>query len=167
MSEDSDNRPYRPCVGLMVINRQGSVFVGNRIDTPGDHWQMPQGGIDEGEEAHEAAMRELAEEIGTNKARILAESENWLSYDLPRELSRKIWKGRYRGQTQKWFLLLFEGEDSDVRLDAHHPEFSEWEWMPLDQLTHRIVPFKRDTYECVVAEFAPRVREFLASGDES
>ena len=165
MSNSGDNRPYRPCVGLMLINRLGEVFVGNRIDTPGDHWQMPQGGIDEGEAPDVAAMRELAEEIGTDKARILAESETWLSYDLPRELSRKIWQGRYRGQTQKWFLLLFDGEDSDVRLDSHHPEFSEWQWTPLDELTRLIVPFKRDTYELVVAEFAPRIKNFLVAED--
>lgn len=161
MGADTDNRPYRPCVGLMLINRTGDVFVGNRIDTPGDHWQMPQGGIDDGETPAQAALRELAEEIGTDRVRILAESENWLSYDLPRELSRKIWKGRYRGQTQKWFLLLFEGEDGDVRLDAHHPEFSEWQWTPLSELSRQIVPFKRDTYDQVVQEFAPHVREFL------
>lgn len=156
-----DTRPYRPCVGLMLVNDRGEVFVGNRIDTPGAHWQMPQGGIDEGESPRDAAMRELEEEIGTGKARILAEAEDWHAYDLPRELSRKIWKGRYRGQKQKWFLLAFEGEDSDIRLDAHYQEFSEWQWAPFDQLTDLIVPFKRDTYAKVTAEFRSHVSDFL------
>lgn len=157
MMDQEDDRPYRPCVGLMVINEKGHVFVGNRIDTPGDHWQMPQGGIDKDEEPSDAALRELKEEIGTDNAVILGETREWFSYDLPRELSRKVWKGQYRGQTQKWFLLLFKGEDSEIALDAHHPEFGDWQWVALDRLPSLIVPFKRDTYERVVTEFAPLV----------
>ncbi|WP_420548550.1 RNA pyrophosphohydrolase [Curvivirga sp.] len=157
----TDDRPYRPCVGLMLINDRGDVFVGDRIDTPGAHWQMPQGGIDEGETAEVAALRELEEEIGTAKARILAESEDWYAYDLPKDLSRKIWKGQYRGQKQKWFLLAFEGDDSDIRLDAHYQEFSDWQWAPFDELTDLIVPFKRDTYEKVTAEFRSFVTDYL------
>lgn len=159
--DQQDDRPYRPCVGLMVVNEQGHVFVGNRIDTPGDHWQMPQGGIDDGEDPADAALRELKEEIGTDNAVILGESESWYSYDLPRELSRKVWKGRYRGQTQKWFLLLFRGQDREIVLDGHHPEFGEWQWVSLDRLSDLIVPFKRDTYDRVVAEFEPLIRTHL------
>ena len=159
MSKQEDSRPYRPCVGLMLVNRDGNVFVGNRIDTPGEHWQMPQGGIDKGEEPHEAALRELAEEIGTDKARIIAETTEWHAYDLPAELSRKVWKGRYRGQTQKWFLLYFEGEDTDIRLDAHQQEFGAWKWAPLDRLQDMIVPFKREIYAKVTDEFAPLIAE--------
>ena len=158
MSDLEDTRPYRPCVGLMLINRDKQVFVGNRIDTPGDHWQMPQGGIDAGEEPAEAALRELAEEIGTGKARIIAESRDWFAYDLPVELSRRVWKGKYRGQTQKWFLLCFDGEDADIRLDAHTQEFAAWRWAPLDRLQEMIVPFKRKIYGRVVAEFEPMIR---------
>ncbi|MTI10343.1 RNA pyrophosphohydrolase [Curvivirga aplysinae] len=157
----TDDRPYRPCVGLMLINDRGDVFVGDRIDTPGAHWQMPQGGIDDGETAEVAALRELEEEIGTAKARILAESEDWYAYDLPKDLSRKIWKGRYRGQKQKWFLLAFEGDDGDIRLDAHYQEFSDWQWAPFDELTDLIVPFKRDTYEKVTTEFRSFVTDYL------
>lgn len=164
--DQQEDRPYRPCVGLMVVNGAGHVFVGNRIDTPGDHWQMPQGGIDEGEEPAEAALRELKEEIGTDNAMILGESENWYAYDLPRELSRRVWKGRYRGQTQKWFLLLFRGDDSDIVLDSHHPEFSEWQWVALDRLSDLIVPFKRDTYDQVVREFVPLVDAHLTKQDD-
>lgn len=157
----TDDRPYRPCVGLMLINERGDVFVGNRIDTPGPHWQMPQGGIDDGETAEVAAMRELEEEIGTGNARILAESKDWYSYDLPQELSRRIWKGKYKGQKQKWFLMAFEGQDTDIRLDAHYAEFSDWQWTPFDQLTDLIVPFKRDTYAKVTGEFRQYVADFL------
>lgn len=159
MSED--DRPYRPCVGIMLMNSKGEIFVGNRIDTPGDHWQMPQGGVDDGEDPQAAVMRELGEEIGTEKASILAESKSWHSYNLPRDLSRKIWKGRYRGQTQKWFLMRFEGDDSDIDLNAHKAEFSEWRWSPLDELCDRIVPFKRDIYERVVDEFSNLIADHL------
>lgn len=155
MSEDS--RPYRPCVGIMLVNVNGDVFVGNRIDTHGDHWQMPQGGVDDGEEPAVAVMRELGEEIGTAKATIIAESKSWHAYDLPRELSRRIWKGRYRGQTQKWFLMRFDGSDADINLEAHKAEFSEWRWSPIDELCTRIVPFKRDIYTKVVAEFSTEI----------
>lgn len=152
-SADNDSRPYRPCVGLMLLNRDGRVFVGNRIDTPGNHWQMPQGGIDEGEQPREAAIRELREEIGTDRATILAESSDWYSYDLPPALSRKVWKGRYRGQTQKWFALRFDGVDADIDLETHHPEFSTWQWADVGSLIDLIVPFKRDIYRQVVSEF--------------
>lgn len=148
-----DSRPYRPCVGLMLFNAQGHVFVGNRIDVPGEHWQMPQGGIDPGESPEDAAWRELQEEIGTTKAEILAESKTWYPYDLPHGLSRRIWKGKYRGQTQRWFALRFLGEDTDIDLTVHKPEFSEWRWISLGDLPEVIVPFKRPIYERVILEF--------------
>lgn len=150
----SDTRPYRPCVGLMLFNANGKVFVGARIDTPGDHWQMPQGGVDPGETPRQAAMRELAEEVGTTKAEIIAECSDTICYDLPHELSRRIWQGRYRGQSQHWFALRFTGEDSDVDIAAcSEPEFRAWKWADIDELTSLIVPFKRDTYRQVIAAF--------------
>lgn len=149
-----DPRPYRPCVGLMLFNGDGAVFVGNRIDVPGDHWQMPQGGIDPGETPEQAAWRELREEVGTDRAKILAESKKWYPYDLPVGLSRRIWRGKYRGQTQRWFAFRFLGQDSDIDLTRHKPEFSEWRWIPLDELPDLIVPFKRPIYERVILEFS-------------
>lgn len=154
---ETDQRPYRPCVGIMLINGDNAVFVGNRIDTPGENWQMPQGGIDKGESPREAAMRELEEEVGTAKAEILAESAHWHSYDIPGNISTSLWKGRFRGQTQRWFLMRFLGSDSDIVLDRHEREFSKWRWLPADQLVDHIVPFKRDIYQKVVAEFGPLI----------
>ena len=122
--------PYRPGVGIFLLNAVGEVFVAQRIDTRQEAWQMPQGGIDDGETPRQAALREMAEEIGTNKAEILAESRHWLSYDLPPELVSKVWKGRYRGQKQKWFALRFLGEDSDIDLATPEPEFLSWRWLP-------------------------------------
>ena len=151
----NDPRPYRPCVGIMLLNRQNEVFVANRIDMPGKHWQMPEGGIDEGEEPTEAAFRELAEEIGTNNAELLAECPEWFAYDLPHRLSQQAWQGRYRGQTQKWFALRFLGEDSDIDLETDHPEFSDWRWVNVDELLTLIVPFKKDVYEQVIEVFRP------------
>ncbi len=153
MSVDIDKRPYRPCVGVMLLNAHGEVFVGNRIDTNGDDWQMPQGGIDDDEAPRDAAFRELEEETGTRQARFLAESASWHSYDLPEEISRQVWKGRYRGQTQRWFVMRFTGVDSDIRLNCHKAEFSEWRWVPLVQLVELITPFKREVYKKVVREF--------------
>jgi putative (di)nucleoside polyphosphate hydrolase len=150
--------PYRPCAGLMVINALGQVFVARRIDSEAEAWQMPQGGIDKGEEPRQAALRELEEEIGTGKAEILAESTEWLHYDLPEHLIGKVWKGKYRGQKQKWFLLRFTGQDSDINIATEHPEFSEWKWMDLQDVPKFIVPFKRDIYMAVCAEFAPLVQ---------
>ncbi|MBL4615060.1 MAG: RNA pyrophosphohydrolase [Magnetovibrio sp.] len=143
--------PYRLGVGAMLLNADGQVLVAKRIDTPGDAWQMPQGGIDADEDPREAVMRELDEEIGTNDADIIAESDGWLTYDLPKDVRKKIWKGRFRGQKQKWFALRFRGLDADIDLETHkHPEFSEWQWADMLQLPDLIVPFKRDLYVDIV-----------------
>ncbi|MSO77196.1 MAG: RNA pyrophosphohydrolase [Alphaproteobacteria bacterium] len=148
---------YRPCVGVMLARRDGLVFVGRRIGT-GNAWQMPQGGIDAGEAPHRAALREMAEEIGTNRAVIVAESAHWHRYDLPPRLANRLWRGRYRGQTQKWFLLRFTGEDIDIHVDTAHPEFDAWRWVAVDALLDLVVPFKRDVYGEVVAEFQAIIR---------
>lgn len=146
--------PYRPCVGVMLANAAGHVFVGQRLDNDTPAWQMPQGGIDPGEAPRDAALRELWEETGipADLVTVEAETEGWLPYDLPHDLVPRIWKGRYRGQEQKWFLLRFQGTDSDVNIATEHPEFSEWRWLPADQLVAHIVPFKRDVYERVLEQ---------------
>lgn len=146
--------PWRPCAGIMLVNRQNKVFVARRLDADRDAWQMPQGGIDSGEEPREAALRELQEEIGTDKAEIIAEMEEWVRYDLPDTLIGKVWKGRYRGQKQKWFLMRFTGQDRDICLDTAHPEFSDWKWVPVSDVPTLIVPFKRDIYRQVCDAFA-------------
>jgi putative (di)nucleoside polyphosphate hydrolase len=148
---------YRRGVGIMLLDAQGRVFAGRRIDTPGA-WQMPQGGIDEGETPRQAALRELQEETGTDKADILAESRQWLRYDVPVEMQGIAWGGGYRGQEQKWFAMRFRGTDRDIDLAAHHPEFDAWRWLEPTQLPALIVPFKRALYEAVFEEFAPLLR---------
>jgi putative (di)nucleoside polyphosphate hydrolase len=147
--------PYRPCVGVMLVNAEGHVFVGQRIDNDQAAWQMPQGGVDDGEDPRAAALRELWEETGVrgDLVRVEAETASWLPYDLPHDLVPRIWKGRYRGQKQKWFLLRFRGNDSDVNIATGHPEFSEWRWLPADELVGQIVPFKREVYTRVLEEF--------------
>ena len=157
-----DQRPYRPGIGLVLLNAQGLAFVAQRIDTPGNSWQFPQGGIDEGEDPRATALREMEEEIGTNKAEIIAESADWISYDLPPDIADKSWKGRFRGQTQKWFCARFTGCDADINLDTAHPEFMRWRWMALEEVPPLIVPFKRELYDKVVAEFLPVMRTLTA-----
>jgi len=153
-----ENLPYRAGVGIMLLNSENMVFVGKRVDTTSDAWQMPQGGIDEGEEAPEAVLRELEEEVGTNKAKIIAQSNEWLSYDLPDRLIPRIWNGRYRGQSQKWFALRFLGNDSDININTAQPEFCEWRWASIQDLPSLIVPFKRDIYSKVIEEFQPLIK---------
>jgi len=145
--------PYRPCVGITLFNRSGQVFVAQRIDNPGPAWQMPQGGIDDGEDPVAAAWREMEEEIGTAKATLLGESRDWLKYDLPVDLVPKIWKGRFRGQRQKWFAFRFEGADRDINIATKHPEFSTWKWVDFATVPDLIVPFKKGLYSQIVAEF--------------
>jgi putative (di)nucleoside polyphosphate hydrolase len=145
---------YRAGVGVMLLDRGNRVFVGRRIDVGGDNWQMPQGGIDRGETPREAALRELKEEVGTDKAEIIAESRDWLRYDVPREIAGRLWRGRYRGQMQKWFAMRFTGSDRDIALDTHHPEFDAWKWVAPAELPQLIVPFKRQLYRDVLAQFA-------------
>ncbi|SEQ16803.1 RNA pyrophosphohydrolase [Thalassovita taeanensis] len=154
-AEDIAKLPYRPCVGLMVLNPQGLVFVGQRIDNPGPAWQMPQGGVDKGENPRDAALRELWEETGLTPDLITveAETEGWIPYDLPHDLVPRIWKGRFRGQEQKWFLLRFHGDDAQVNIETQHPEFSTWRWLSPSDLVENIVPFKRAVYEQVLSAF--------------
>ena len=146
-------KPYRPCVGILLVDGGGRIFVARRSDTP-DAWQMPQGGIDPGETPRDAALRELKEETGTDRAVLLAEAKDWLRYDLPPDLAARTWKGRYRGQAQKWFAFRFTGEDRDIDLDAHIREFDAWRWATPAEVLDHIVPFKRPVYESVLEEFA-------------
>jgi putative (di)nucleoside polyphosphate hydrolase len=149
---------YRKGVGIMLLNRADRVFVARRIDMPSDAWQMPQGGIDAGETPIQAAWREMLEEIGTDRAELLAESRRWLRYDLPAELAAQLWRGRFRGQEQKWFAFRFTGVDGDIDIKRHqHPEFSDWRWAGMAELPGLIVPFKRQLYADLVAEFGALV----------
>jgi putative (di)nucleoside polyphosphate hydrolase len=146
--------PYRKGVGAVLFNAGGLVFVGRRIDTPGDAWQLPQGGIADGEKPAKAVFRELREEIGTDKAEILAKSSAWLSYDLPAELVGRVWQGRYRGQRQRWFALRFTGGDADIDIAAsRHAEFDAWRWVAIGDLPALAVPFKRTLYARLLDEF--------------
>ncbi|MFP4273848.1 MAG: RNA pyrophosphohydrolase [Paracoccaceae bacterium] len=151
--------PYRPCVGVMLANGRGEIFVGQRIDTDIAAWQMPQGGIDPGETPRDAALRELWEETGVPAELVTVEAETpgWVTYDLPADLVPRVWKGRYRGQKQKWFLLRFHGEDAQIRIETDHPEFSEWRWIDPALLPGVIVPFKRAVYEEVLGVFHDRI----------
>jgi putative (di)nucleoside polyphosphate hydrolase len=147
--------PYRKCVGIMVVNKDKKVFVGQRIDHSSTAWQMPQGGVDEGESESDASLRELSEETGITeeKVSLIAVGKSWVSYDLPPEMIPKLWGGQYRGQKQKWFLYRFNGLDVDINIRKTHQEFSNWCWMEIDQLLDNIVPFKRQVYTKVIREF--------------
>jgi putative (di)nucleoside polyphosphate hydrolase len=159
-----EDLPYRPCVATMVLNRAGLVFIGRRIDGP-EHiddihqWQMPQGGTDDGEEPYEAALRELYEETNIRSVERVGEIDEWLTYDIPRAIMGQAWKGKYRGQSQKWYALRFTGDDGEIDIarpagGTHKAEFSAWRWEPMKNLPALVVPFKRSVYERVVKEFA-------------
>ena len=148
------NLPYRDGVGIMLLAQDRRVFAARRIDTKAEAWQMPQGGIDPGESAEIAAMRELLEETGTDKATIIAQSRDWYYYDLPEHLIPVIWGGRYRGQRQRWFVMRFDGVDADININTPEPEFLEWKWVQPATLPELIVPFKRDLYTKLIQEFA-------------
>ncbi len=156
MNAPRDPKHYRPNVGLALFHREGLVFLGKRAGAEGPYqWQMPQGGVDRGESAAEAAFRELEEEIGVKPAHaeLLEETADWLYYDFPMDVRKKLSRGRYRGQRQKWFAFRFKGRDSDIRLDTHTPEFSDWRWAPLETAPDLVIPFKRDIYQEIAQRF--------------
>ncbi len=158
-SIDIDTLPYRDCVGLCLINRDGAIWAGERIDTPGA-WQMPQGGIDKGETSRDAALRELGEEtsLPPDAVEIAAEVDGWINYDLPVDLIPRLWNGKYRGQRQKWFLLQLMGSDDLVNIATSHPEFSAWSWLGRNALLERIVPFKQNVYARVFDAFSEHLK---------
>ena len=155
MQMNFNKLPYRSNVGIMMLNEKGYVFVGQRLDNNQNAWQMPQGGIDDGEDPETAAYRELLEETGVKKqdVRFVASSSQWLSYDLPENLIPILWNGKFRGQKQKWFLFKFLGGDRDINIATEHPEFSKWKWVSKENLLKGIVPFKKSVYENVLKEF--------------
>ncbi|NEK21808.1 RNA pyrophosphohydrolase [Sulfitobacter sp. JBTF-M27] len=153
--EEIEKLPYRPCAGVMLMNASGHVFVGQRKDRYTEAWQMPQGGIDEGEAPQDAALRELEEETGVSRdlVTVIAETEDWVPYELPHDLVPQLWKGKFRGQEQKWFLMRYHGTDDQVDIFTEHQEFSSWKWMPVSEVLDSIVPFKRGVYEAVLSAF--------------
>ena len=155
----ADRLPYRPCVGVVLIDRRGMIFAGRRKDTDAPAWQMPQGGIDKGEEPEAAALRELGEETGVapDRVEVIGRTPDWVTYDLPPELLGKVWGGKYRGQKQLWFLMRFLGEDAEIDIETEHPEFREWRWVTAEEMLAAIVPFKRAVYAEVVAAFRDRL----------
>ncbi|MGL6211797.1 MAG: RNA pyrophosphohydrolase [Paracoccaceae bacterium] len=156
---DPKSLPYRPCVGVMLMNAAGLIFAGRRIDSTSEAWQMPQGGIDEGEKPRAAALRELWEETGVTAdlVEFVDKTKGWVAYDLPPDLLGKVWGGAYRGQRQKWFLYRFTGTDAQINIATPHPEFAEWQWIDAEAMLAAIVPFKRDVYAQVIDAFRPHL----------
>ena len=167
MRQNPETTRYRQCVGIMLMNGRGHVLVARRADMPtAPAWQMPQGGIDWEETPREAAMRELEEEIGTAKAEIVAESRGWMTYDFPLEVAGRVWRGRFRGQRQKWFLMRFTGCDADIDLGSKHPEFDAFRWVDPEEVPKLIVAFKRQLYIEVISEFRHHCRTACASAGD-
>ncbi|MDA0782346.1 MAG: RNA pyrophosphohydrolase [Rickettsiales bacterium] len=155
--------PYRYGVGMMLVNKDSQVFVGKRIDTSSEAWQMPQGGVDKGEDEKTAAFRELQEEVGTDKATLIAQSADYYYYDLPEDLIPDVWGGKFRGQKQRWFVFLFEGDSDDINIATDHPEFCEWKWINANDLPDVIVPFKRKIYSDILSEFSNLIEKINES----
>lgn len=158
---DQPPKDYRPCVGIVLVNRAGLIFIGERRGKAGNNWQMPQGGIDDGERPIDAAKRELHEETGVDRIDFLAESSEWHCYDVPKERRPKYWRGRYIGQCQRWFAFRFTGQDQHVNLELHEPEFSLWRWASDDIVLDEVVSFKRQVYQAVLDEFRPFLTKAL------
>lgn len=152
-----EERPYRPCVGICIVNEEGMIFAGKRLDNRAEAWQMPQGGIDEGENVREACFREMKEEIGTDLAEWVDEHPDWLNYDIPEPLANRLWQGQFKGQAQKWVLLRYIGTDSDINIATKEPEFEKWKWMSIEQLVDLAVPFKKDVYRAVLSNFKTKI----------
>ena len=145
---------YRKCVGMMILNEKNQILVGRRLDHPSGYWQMPQGGIDENEIAEKAVWREMSEEIGTNNAKLIGTSSQWIKYKIPKETLETLpWGKKYCGQIQKWFVFRFTGTDNEINVETENPEFSEWKWASYDTIVDNIVPFKRKTYSLIIEEF--------------
>lgn len=154
---DYSRLPFRPGVGMMILNKENKIFVGKRINSKTNGWQMPQGGIDLGETPSSAALREMYEEIGSSNAKILAESKNWYSYRIPDFLVPKLWDGKFCGQKQKWFLIKFLGADEEIQITTPSPEFEEWKWVAVEDLLNGVVPFKILLYQKIINEFLPLI----------
>tara|TARA_B100000131_G_C18047145_1_gene584882 strand:- start:22 stop:489 length:468 start_codon:yes stop_codon:yes gene_type:complete len=153
----SETKLFRPCVGLVLINHDGLIFLGQRLDSNLDAWQMPQGGIDDGETPYQAGLREMMEEVGTNNVEFLGEMEEWLDYEIPNKLAKRLWDGKYIGQTQKWLAFRFLGKDEEININTKDPEFSTWKWEKANQALKLAVPFKKDIYKKVIEKY----NEFL------
>ena len=148
------SKKYRRCVGMIILNKKNEILVGRRLDHPSGFWQMPQGGIDDNEDPEKAVWREMQEEIGTNKVELTKVSKQWINYDIPVETLKTLpWGNKYVGQTQKWFVFKFLGENKDINVQTENPEFSEWKWVKINSIVDNIVPFKRDVYSKILEEF--------------